>query len=219
MRPLPHPGGGFSFRRRHRCRLTALKCKECGETYELDAQLRLRAVLRSARGQLRPLAARRPGRAAAARSRPGPPSIWRYSDFLPFERRPQTALDAGFTPLIRSERLAERLGVGEVYVKNDAANPTHSFKDRVVSVALAKAQRARLRGGRLRLDRQPRERRRGARRRRGPRVLRLRARPTSRSRRSSRPASTARTWSPSTATTTTSTGSAPSSPASIPGRS
>ena len=41
---------------------------------------------------------------------------------------------------MRSERLAERLGVGEVYVKNDAANPTHSFKDRVVSVALAKAR-------------------------------------------------------------------------------
>jgi threonine synthase len=70
----------------------------------------------------------------------GPSSIWRYADFLPFERRPQTALDAGFTPLIRSERLADRLGLGEVYVKNDAANPTHSFKDRVVSVAIAKAR-------------------------------------------------------------------------------
>jgi threonine synthase len=70
----------------------------------------------------------------------GPPSIWRYADFLPFDRRPQTGLDAGFTPLIRSARLAERLGVGEVYVKNDAANPTHSFKDRVVNVAVAKAQ-------------------------------------------------------------------------------
>src|SRR6185503_1687448 len=69
-----------------------------------------------------------------------PPSIWRYSDFLPFARRPKTALDAGLTPLIRAERLAERLGVGEVYVKNDAANPTHSFKDRVVSVAVAKAK-------------------------------------------------------------------------------
>jgi threonine synthase len=50
------------------------------------------------------------------------------------------ALEAGFTPLIRSERLAQELGIGEVYVKNDAANPTHSFKDRVVNVALAKAQ-------------------------------------------------------------------------------
>ena len=105
----------------------------------------------------------------------GPHSIWRYSDFLPFERRPQTALDAGFTPLVRSERLAERLGLGEVYVKNDAANPTHSFKDRVVSVAVAKAQGARLRRGRLRVHRQPRQRRRGARRRRRARVLRLRA--------------------------------------------
>jgi threonine synthase len=70
----------------------------------------------------------------------GPPSIWRYIDFLPFDRRPRTGLDAGFTPLIRSERLAERLGVGEVWVKNDAANPTHSFKDRVVNVAVAKAR-------------------------------------------------------------------------------
>ncbi len=44
------------------------------------------------------------------------------------------------TPLIKADRLAEALGLGEVWVKNDAANPTHSFKDRVVSVALAKAQ-------------------------------------------------------------------------------
>jgi threonine synthase len=70
----------------------------------------------------------------------GPPSIWRYLDFLPFDHRPRTGLDAGFTPLIRSERLAARLGVGEVWVKNDAANPTHSFKDRVVNVAIAKAR-------------------------------------------------------------------------------
>ena len=40
----------------------------------------------------------------------------------------------------RRPRLAERLGLREVWVKNDAANPTHSFKDRVVTVALAKAQ-------------------------------------------------------------------------------
>ncbi|MDQ3740497.1 MAG: threonine synthase, partial [Actinomycetota bacterium] len=46
----------------------------------------------------------------------------------------------GMTPLVRADRLAERLGVGEVWVKNDAANPTHSFKDRVVSVAVARAR-------------------------------------------------------------------------------
>src|SRR5262245_14682378 len=44
------------------------------------------------------------------------------------------------TPLIRADRLAERLGIGELWIKNDAANPTHSFKDRVVAVAVAKAK-------------------------------------------------------------------------------
>ena len=50
------------------------------------------------------------------------------------------ALEPGLTPLVRADRLAERLGLGEVWIKNDAANPTHSFKDRVVAVALAKAR-------------------------------------------------------------------------------
>ena len=117
----------------------ALKCKECHSTYELDASY----VCDQCFGPLEvsydhselddPAALRRKIQA-------GPPSIWRYADFLPFTRRPQTALEAGFTPLIRSDRLAERLGVREVYVKNDAANPTHSFKDRVVNVAVAKAK-------------------------------------------------------------------------------
>jgi threonine synthase len=69
----------------------------------------------------------------------GPDNIWRYADFLPFADRPAGALQPGLTPLIRADRLAQRLGVGEIWVKNDAANPTHSFKDRVVAVALAKA--------------------------------------------------------------------------------
>jgi threonine synthase len=117
----------------------ALKCKECHATYELGASY----VCEQCFGPLEvsydhselddPAALKRKIQA-------GPASIWRYADFLPFARRPKTALDAGLTPLIRSERLAERLGVGEVYVKNDAANPTHSFKDRVVSVAVAKAK-------------------------------------------------------------------------------
>jgi threonine synthase len=49
-------------------------------------------------------------------------------------------LPAGCTPLIRADRLAARLGLREVWVKNDAANPTHSFKDRVVSVAVTRAR-------------------------------------------------------------------------------
>jgi threonine synthase len=117
----------------------ALKCKECGQTYELEASY----VCEECFGPLE-VSYDYSGLGDAAelkrKIQAGPPSIWRYSDFLPFDRRPQTALDAGLTPLIRSRRLADRLGVGEVYVKNDAANPTHSFKDRVVSVAVAKAK-------------------------------------------------------------------------------
>ncbi|MEA2426680.1 MAG: threonine synthase, partial [Thermoleophilaceae bacterium] len=70
----------------------------------------------------------------------GSNGIWRYADFLPFETRPKTALEAGMTPLVRADRLAKRLGIRELWIKNDAANPTHSFKDRVVTVALAKAR-------------------------------------------------------------------------------
>src|SRR5262249_6260567 len=58
----------------------------------------------------------------------------------PFDDRPRDPLEPGMTPLVRADRLADRLGLGELWVKNDAANPTHSFKDRVVAVALAKAR-------------------------------------------------------------------------------
>jgi threonine synthase len=70
----------------------------------------------------------------------GPQSIWRYAEFLPFGGPTQNGLPVGVTPLQKAPRLAERLGVREVWVKNDTANPTHSFKDRVVAVALAKAR-------------------------------------------------------------------------------
>ncbi|HEV7937796.1 MAG TPA: threonine synthase [Solirubrobacteraceae bacterium] len=79
----------------------------------------------------------------------GPQNIWRYADFLPVLDGPpgpsgrlasRTGLPAGCTPLIKADRLAQRLGLREVWVKNDAANPTHSFKDRVVSVATARAR-------------------------------------------------------------------------------
>ena len=116
----------------------ALQCKECAQTYPLDA----RYVCEHCFGPLEvaydhssldPASTKR-------RIQAGPQSIWRYADFLPFESPPQPGLPVGLTPLQRVPRLAERLGLGEVWVKNDTANPTHSFKDRVVAVALAKAQ-------------------------------------------------------------------------------
>jgi threonine synthase len=70
----------------------------------------------------------------------GPLSIWRYGDLLPAAAEGAVSLGAGFTPLVRADRLAAELGLGEVWIKNDTLNPTGSFKDRVVSVALTKAQ-------------------------------------------------------------------------------
>jgi threonine synthase len=116
----------------------ALKCKECDERYPLEALF----VCDRCFGPLEVEydLTRLDADGTKRRIQAGPQSIWRYADFLPFERPPRSALGAGTTPLVRADRLAKRLGVGEVWVKNDAANPTHSFKDRVVTVALAKAQ-------------------------------------------------------------------------------
>ncbi len=72
----------------------------------------------------------------------GPQSIWRYAGLLPVGQDPATrvTLDPGMTPLVRADRLAAELGLRTLYVKDDSANPTHSFKDRVVSVALTAAR-------------------------------------------------------------------------------
>jgi len=70
----------------------------------------------------------------------GPPNMWRYADLLPVCGDSPVDLGAGFTPLIRVDRLAAELGLGEVWVKDDTRNPTGSFKDRVVAVALTKAR-------------------------------------------------------------------------------
>jgi threonine synthase len=116
----------------------ALQCKECHEQYPLDA----RYVCERCFGPLEVVYDFSGYDAGEVRRRieAGPPSIWRYADFLPFDAPPRSALAPGLTPLVRADRLAERLGLREVWVKNDAANPTHSFKDRVVAVALAKAR-------------------------------------------------------------------------------
>ena len=75
-----------------------------------------------------------------ARIESGPRSIWRYRDLLPVNDDTPVDLGAGFTPLVRADRLAAELGLGELWIKDDTANPTGSFKDRVVSVALTKAR-------------------------------------------------------------------------------
>jgi threonine synthase len=69
----------------------------------------------------------------------GPLSLWRYSDLLPVAGDTAVDLGTGFTPLVKADRLAAELGLRDVWIKNDTRNPTNSFKDRVVSVALSKA--------------------------------------------------------------------------------
>jgi threonine synthase len=126
-----------------------LECRECKTEYPLEALYVCEqcfgplevaydhSQLESDLGELR------------RRIQGGPQNIWRYADFLPLAGGPpgpsgrlasRVGLPAGCTPLIRADRLAERLGLREVWVKNDAANPTHSFKDRVVSVAVTRAR-------------------------------------------------------------------------------
>jgi threonine synthase len=69
-----------------------------------------------------------------------PKSMWRYAELLPLDGPPTVGQWSGMTPLLRADRLAKRLGLKEVWVKNDAVSfPTLSFKDRVVSVAVSKA--------------------------------------------------------------------------------
>ncbi|MDX6644781.1 MAG: threonine synthase [Miltoncostaeaceae bacterium] len=117
----------------------ALRCKECGRQEELTAAY----VCEFCFGPLEVLYDMDRLAATVSRERiaAGPHSLWRYRDFLPCAPEDPTAgLPTGMTPLVRAPRLAERLGLGEVWVKNDTANPTHSFKDRVVSVALQKAR-------------------------------------------------------------------------------
>jgi threonine synthase len=73
----------------------------------------------------------------------GPPTMWRYAPLLPVGHEPESrvTLDPGFTPLVRATALADALGLrAPLWVKDDSANPTHSFKDRVVSVALTAAR-------------------------------------------------------------------------------
>ncbi len=69
----------------------------------------------------------------------GPRSLWRYASLLPAPAFQRGLDGVGFTPLQRAYNLGERLGLNELYVKNDAVNPSHSFKDRPVAVAVAKA--------------------------------------------------------------------------------
>ncbi len=119
--------------------MKALKCRECGREYPLEATHvcefdfgPLEVVYDYDR--IKPALTR-----AVIKNRAQ--SMWRYRELLPVANDPTVGCQVGFTPLVKADRLAKRLGVRELWIKNDTVNyPTLSFKDRVVSVALSRAR-------------------------------------------------------------------------------
>jgi threonine synthase len=117
-----------------------LTCRNCGAGFPLGAQhacLECFGPLEIGYDQAA-LA-----RVSRAEIEAGPQSLWRYVGLLPVGQRPDTRVDSGtgMTPLIGADRLAEQLGFSApLWIKDDSANPTHSFKDRVVSMAITAAR-------------------------------------------------------------------------------
>jgi threonine synthase len=115
----------------------ALKCRECGATTDLDASYACMECF----GPLE--VAYVPATITREQIEAGPGSMWRYEALLPVapgagHRR---GLQPGLTRLVRADNLAAALGARVVWVKDDSGNPTHSFKDRVVAVALENGRR------------------------------------------------------------------------------
>jgi threonine synthase len=119
--------------------MKALKCRECGREYPL-------AATHVCEFDFGPLEVsydydriKRSMTRAAIESRPQ--TMWRYRELLPVAGEPTVGFQVGYTPLVKADRLAARLGIRELWIKNDTINyPTLSFKDRVVSVALSRAK-------------------------------------------------------------------------------
>ena len=118
--------------------VTGLRCRECARPYPAEAL----HVCDYCFGPLEVVYDYERLRADLSREliAAGPDTIWRYAPLLPVWDPVPIDLGAGFTPLVRADRLASELGLGELWIKNDTANPSGSFKDRVVSVALTKAR-------------------------------------------------------------------------------
>jgi threonine synthase len=120
-------------------KLLGLRCRECGTEFALQAT----HVCEMCFGPLDVVYDTAALKKTVSRERieQGPKSMWRYRDLLPVEdSTPVVSLGEGFTPLVRAERLGAELGLSNLYVKNDSMNPTNSFKDRVVSVAISWAR-------------------------------------------------------------------------------
>jgi threonine synthase len=116
-----------------------LKCRECGREYPVDPIY----VCEFCFGPLEVAYDYKSIAKAVTRKKieQRPHTLWRYRELLPIDGEPQVGLNSGFTPLVRAENLARKIGIDELYIKDDTVvHPTLSFKDRVVAVALTKAK-------------------------------------------------------------------------------
>ena len=115
-----------------------LRCRECGRVYPLEPM----HVCEFCFGPLEVYYDYETLRRTLTRERieRGPLSMWRYADLLPVTAEAAVDIGTGYTPLIRASQLGRVLGLERLYVKNDCQNPTWSFKDRVVSLAVTKAR-------------------------------------------------------------------------------
>jgi len=118
--------------------LIGLRCRACGADHPAEA----RSICEECFGPLEPSYDLEGIRAEVTRRgvEAGPPSLWRFAPLLPASPDVRVDLGDGWTPLRKAERLGAELGLRELYVKDETRNPTHSFKDRVVSVALSRAR-------------------------------------------------------------------------------
>lgn len=116
----------------------ALKCRECGKEYEKQAS----NICEWCFGPLEVVYDYEGIRKVMTRKhiQSGPYNVWRYRELLPVEDGPLVDLNAGMTPLVRADNLGRKLGLENLYIKNDCVNPTYSFKDRVVAVAATVAR-------------------------------------------------------------------------------
>ena len=120
-------------------KMKALICRECGKEYPTEAL----HVCELCFGPLEVKYNYDEIKEAMSRTsvEAGPKSLWRYKELLPIEGGPTVGLHAGMTPLVHAKNLGSFLGLDELYIKNDCVNqPTLSFKDRVVAVALTRAR-------------------------------------------------------------------------------
>ena len=117
--------------------VAGLTCHLCGETYPAEASWVCAACLGPLEVSYDYAAVRGVISRSLIESRPR--SLWRYLELLP-ANEPLTGFNSGFTPLVRATRLADELGIDELYLKDDSVNhPTFSYKDRVVSIAATRA--------------------------------------------------------------------------------